>query len=589
MATPGTKRKSKLDPFSAEIIRNHLISTVRTMVETTRRTAYSTLFSEGLDFTCGLFDARGRMVAQALGMPTHTGTLGDTLQNIRDTYQEFHEGDVILHNDPYSGGAHQGDVAVVRPMFVQGELQGFAMNRGHWTDVGGMTPGGWSGTARDVVQEALLIPPVKLYRGGVLNREIKDLVLRNVRMAKQCWGDLQAQIASSIVAERLLGDLIDKYGREAILDGMDAAIDYSRRRFMAALEQLPNGTWEGADHFEDDGHGGGPHLIKVTATKKGRRIVVDFAGSDPQVRGPVNGSMTFTKAAAYAAAMATVDPTAPFNSGIVDLIEVRAPEGCIVNPVYPAPIYCSSADPINKTYEVVLKALGQMAPRRMSAGTYVTGNCMTASGLNPDTGEEFLWLEFESGGCGARPNKDGNDAAWVLMVNCMNESMEVWESRYPVRFEKYEMLTNSAGAGKYRGGLGVCRQMRHLTDTLVSACADRHLIPPWGLDGGREGMPNGFAVIRDGEVSDFPTLCGTLSPAKFSLVPLEADDVVEITVAGGGGYGDPLERDASLVERDVLHGYVSVQAAREEYGVWIDPATGTADPHRTEELRRRVV
>ena len=241
MATPGTKRKSKLDPFSAEIIRNHLISTVRTMVETTRRTAYSTLFSEGLDFTCGLFDARGRMVAQALGMPTHTGTLGDTLQNIRDTYQEFHEGDVILHNDPYSGGAHQGDVAVVRPMFVQGELQGFAMNRGHWTDVGGMTPGGWSGTARDVVQEALM----RGYRG--LDRFRGDCPLRVwlARIVVRVAINHRRSFVRTLKRWMLFGDLErqDGSGKPIPFDPADPSGDFDREAILDVekhIQRLPD-------------------------------------------------------------------------------------------------------------------------------------------------------------------------------------------------------------------------------------------------------------------------------------------------------------------------------------------------------------
>ena len=595
-ASNGPRKKDRSgygtgpDPFTTEIVRSYLQSSVRIMAETTRRTAYSTLFSEGLDFTCAIFDSNGRMVAQALGMPLHAGTLHDTVQNIIKTYVDFEEGDVILQNDPYNGGSHQGDVAVVSPIFHDRELVGFAINRGHWTDVGGMSPGGWSGTARDVVQEALLIPPVKLYKGGTLSREVRDLILRNVRMAKQCWGDIQAQVASNIAAERRFKALIDKYGLTLVRDAMEDAIRYSRRRFTALLDQLPDGAWHGEEFYEDDGHGGGPYRINVTATKKGRKLVIDFAGTDAQARGPINATLTVTKASAYSAVMATVDPGAPLlNAGVLDMIEVRAPIGTIVNPVYPAPVYCCTSDPCHRIFEGVLKALGQAAHHRMTAGTYCSGNCVTAAGTDPESGDEFLWYEFECGGCGARPNKDGNNVEWALMGNLMTESMEVWETRYPVRFERYEMITDSGGAGKYRGGLGVSRQLNHLADTtFTTAFGDRHVIAPWGLEGGKEGRPNSFTVIRGGVEMDFPTMFGTSSPAKFSLIPLKAGDILDVSAGGGGGYSNPLERDPAMVELDVLYEYVSTAAAREQYGVVIDPETGKADARQTEALRKQM-
>ena len=320
MATKGaavqTRRKGRLDPFTAEIMRSYLISTVQEMVETTVRAAYSTCFSEGLDFTCALFDAKARMIAQADGIPVHSGALFDPIEVLVDTYDSFEEGDVIVFNDPYNGGSHQADVVVARPMFLDERMLGFAVNRGHWVDIGGMCPGGWSGTVRHVIQEALIIPPVKLYKGGVLNREIKDFILKNVRLPKQCWGDLHAQIASNIVAERRIHELIRKYGLEMVLEGMEEALAYSRRRIARALEQLPDGVWEGTEHQEDDGHGGGPYKIHVTVKKQGQRVSMDFAGSDPQVRGPVNCTFTETKAACYTALLNVVDPLCTLELGI---------------------------------------------------------------------------------------------------------------------------------------------------------------------------------------------------------------------------------------------------------------------------------
>lgn len=571
--------------FTTEVIRNYLLSTVREMHQTTVRTAYSTCFSEGEDFTCGLFDAQGRMVVQAYGLPAHSGALVDAMDTIRRAYPTMRRGDVILHNDPYNGGSHQADVGVCRPMFVGPRMLGFTINRGHWVDIGGMAPGGWCGTARHVIQEALIIPPVKLYEAGVLRREIKDLVLRNVRMPKQVWGDLQAQLASNIIAERRVATLIEKYGMKAVQAAMEEAIGYSRRRFAKALSECRDGEYSGYEVQEDDGHGGGPYRINVTVRKQGSRVVVDFAGTDRQVRGPINCSFTETKAAAYTAVMAVVDPFVPMNSGVLELIDVLAPEGSLVRPVYPAPVFCSTADPCDKVCEAVLRALAEMAPGRVPAGTYCTGNNITGSGEVPGSEDEFLWYIFESGGCGARSEKDGNSVEWHLMANCKNESMEIWETRYPVQFVEYGMVVDSGGPGKHRGGLGAIRRIKLLEETFITGCADRHEVPPWGLEGGKPGMVNRFTVIRQAAENDLKTLYGIPSASKFTSLPLQREDILSVRQGGGGGYGNPLEREVERVRRDVLNGYVSRARAETEYGVIID-SLGRVDMPATDAHRR---
>ncbi len=581
-----SRKRSKIDPFTAEIMRSYLISTVQEMMETTVRAAYSTCFHEGLDFTCALFDSKARMIAQAYGIPVHAGALFDPIEVMLDTYDSFEEGDVIIFNDPYNGGSHQADVVVARPMFMDNRMLGFAVNRGHWVDVGGMSPGGWSGTVRHVIQEALIIPPVKLYKAGILNREIKDFILKNVRIPKQCWGDLQSQIASNIVAERRLQALIGKYGPDMVQQGMEEALSYSRRRFTRKLSELPDGRWQGVEYMEEDGHGGGPFKIQATLTKKGEKVSVDFSGSDSQVKGPVNCTFTETKAGTYTALLDVIDPFVPMNSGCIEVIEVTAPEASIVNPVYPAPVFATTGDPVNRVHEAVLKAAAQWLPERVTAGSTGTMNDCTGSGDDPEKMDEFIWYLFGPGGLGARATKDGLNADHHAMTNGQIESMEIWETRFPLRFEKFEMITDSEGPGKYRGGLGVSRHVRLLQPTYLSGCPDRHIIPPWGLFEGENGSTNGYSVIRDGQERDFPTLYGTLSAAKVFNLPLQAGDIFHVKAGGGGGYGNPTERDPVLVEYDVLNGYVSPQKAKESYGVWIDPRTGRASPSKTARLRK---
>jgi N-methylhydantoinase B len=578
--------RSTIDPFTAEILRNYLVSTVKEMVTTTVRTAYSTCFSEGEDFTCGLFDRDGRMIAQAAGITVHSGGLTLPVRHFLEKFDHFEAGDVIIHNDPYTGATHQADGAIFRPMFYQGTLIGFAINRGHWTDIGGMAPGGWAGTARHIVQEALRLPATKLYRAGALNPEVRDLIEHNIRFSRQWWGDVQAQIASNITAERRLQALIARYGLDVVLQSFQAAIDYSRRRFLGAMEAMPDSSVSARDiYMEDDGFGGGPYRVQVTITKTPEKIVVDYTGTDPQALATVNCSESVARAATYTPLIAVLDPGVPLNQGIIDLIEYRAPSGCLVRPVYPAPCFVSTADPADRVSEIMQLALSKLLPERVIAGSYATGNNLTAGGYDPERREDFVWYIYESGGCGARATKDGNSVEWHIMSNCKNESMEVWEQRYPVRFLRYELVPDSAGAGKWRGGLGVTRHLELLLPTVLTANADRHVLPPPGLFGGCEGMVNRFSIIRDGQDRTFKEWFGTPSRSKFSNVQAAVGDVLAVTQGGGGGYGDPLERDPALVARDLRDEYVSPERARTDYGVAVDPVKFEVDPLVTNQVR----
>jgi N-methylhydantoinase B len=572
------KRQTELDPFTAEIMRNYLISTVREMVSTTVRTAYSTCFSEGEDFTCGLFDRDGNMIAQAAGIGVHAGGLTLLVRHFLEKVRDFAPGDVIVHNDPYTGATHQADGAIFRPIFYDDTLVGFSINRGHWTDIGGMAPGGWSGTASHVVQEALRLPAVKLYRAGAPNQEIREMIEHNVRFARQWWGDVQAQIASNITAERRLQALIRKNGLDAVFGAFDAAIEYSRARFLHAMQAMPDASVTVNEIcMEDDGFGAGPFRVQITLTKTPEKIVVDFDGTDPQSMSTVNCSQGAARAATYIPLIAVLDHDVPLNQGVLDLIEFRAPVGCLANPTYPAPCFASPADPGDRISEIMLSALGKLLPERVTAGCYATGNNLTAGGYDPERREDFIWYIFESGGCGARATKDGNSAEWHLLANCKNESMEVWERRYPVRFRRYELVQNSGGPGAWRGGLGVTRHLELTLPAAITANADRHVLPPNGLFGGCAGSVNRFSVIRGREDKTFKERFGIPSTSKFSNVPLVQGDVVAITQAGGGGYGDPLARNPQLVADDVLAGYVSLERARLDYGVLLEPVTFAVD------------
>ena len=580
------QKRADLDPFSAEIMRNYLLSTVKEMVTTTVRTAYSTCFSEGEDFTCGLFDRDGNMIAQAAGIAAHAGGLTLPVRHFLDKFGTFEPGDVIIHNDPYTGATHQGDGSIFRPMYYEETLIGFSINRGHWTDIGGMAAGGWSGTARHVIQEALRLPATKLYKAGTLNEEVRDLIEHNVRFSRQWWGDVQSQIASNITAERRIQALIRKSGLDAVLNSFKAARDYSKARFLNAMRAMPNASVTVRDiYMEDDGFGDGPYRLQISLTKTPEKIIVDFAGTDPQSMSTVNCSEGVARAATYAPLLAALDPGTPLNQGVIDLIEFRAPRGCLVNPVYPAPCFASTADPGDRISETMQLAISKLLPERVTAGSYATGNNLTGGGTNPQNGQDFIWYIYESGGCGARATKDGNSAEWHIMANCKNESMEVWEQRYPLRFRRYELVDDSGGPGAWRGGLGTTRHLELTLPTQITANADRHVTPPPGLFGGGDGAANRFGVIRDEKDQTFKEWFGIPSSSKFSNMPLRAGDVLVVTQGGGGGYGDPLLRDPALVAADVRDGYVSLRRALKDYGVVFNDDGRTIDVAATENER----
>jgi N-methylhydantoinase B len=553
------------DLFAAEILRSYLVSTVREMVLTTTRTAFSTCFCHGEDFTCGLFDAGGRMIAQDQGVGVHAGGLGGAIASVqRVAGQTIAAGDVFLHNDPYDGATHQADVCVVRPIFVDGKHKGFAANRGHWTDVGSMSPGGWSGAAEDVVQEGLLLPAVRLYRAGELQRDIAQLVLRNVRLPEQCWGDLQAQIASSVAAERRIAALIDKAGEAGLDAAIDAALAYTERRLLAGLHLIPDGEAWAEDSIEEDGHGNGPIPIKVHIRKTPEGLHADFTGSAPHQMAPINCTLACTRAAVIGTLVATIDPDLPLNDALIERIHVNAPLGSIVNPTYPAPTFGTTADPANRVMETLLLALAQLVPDRVAAGSYSTGQNVTGGGFTA-AGDEFLWYSYQSGGTGAWEGGDGNNGEWHLMANSKNESMEAWEIRYPLRFLEYGLVPDSGGAGRWRGGLGTRRRILLEADTRLSGIADHHFTGAHGTRGAGVGLPNGFGIERDGVTRTLQETFDLESPSKFSNLRARAGDIFVSTQGGGGGVGPAVDRSREEVDRDLLDGYVSPDAVRELY------------------------
>jgi N-methylhydantoinase B/oxoprolinase/acetone carboxylase alpha subunit len=436
-------------------------------------------------------------------------------------------------------------------------LFAFAVNRAHWLDIGGMAAGGWAGTATHVVQEGLRIPPIRLINRGVVDDGLRQLVFSNVRLPVADWADFQSQVASTVVAERRIDALIERYGHDSVKRGMAFALDYSRTRFRHALEAFPDGTWQAEEPFEDDGQGGGPYYLRMTMTKTADRIVADFSESDEQVSAPINASEITTHSAVYVACVAALDPDIPLNSGLIEFIDVVTRPGTIAHAVFPAPVFFSTADPVIKAGETVLKALAQAIPGRITAGSFQTGNNVTGSGVDA-SGHPFQWFSFGPGGLGARDTTDGDNAEWHVMANCTNESVEIWEHRYPLLFEEFSLIPDSGGRGRFRGGLGIRKRMRMLSRTLISSTADRQRLGPWGIDSGERGQPNRYAIVdRDGRVSSVKDRFGLSSNSKFANLPLLSGEQLIIDAAGGGGYGRLEERDPELLAHDIAFGFVT--------------------------------
>jgi N-methylhydantoinase B len=529
---------SGLDPFTQQIIRNYLFSTTEEMIQTTVLTAYSPTFSEGFDFSCALFDCAGKMVIQSRGVGVHLGSLVGAMQAIVAKFPEPQPGDIFITNNPYLA-THQSDVVVCRPMFCDDRHAGYAVNIGHWTDIGGMSAGGCAGTSTHVVQDGLIIPLSRLYRAGVLVEETRDFILANVRLPEDDWGDLMSQISATAIAESRIQLLAQRYGVDAVIDGMSAAIDYSRTRFLAKMQGVPDGVYEAVDYIEDDGLTDARYPIKVKVTKSPQGFVIDFDGTAPQAPTPVNATFTSARASAYAAIVAIVDPATPVNAGVFELIEMWAPERTIVNAVWPAPVYGCTFEMAKRVPETILKAFADRVPERVSAGSHASGNNLAGRARDPKTGEDVVWYNYYEGGQGATTGSDGNDAVYFWGETSHNQPIEVWEHKYQILVDRYCLRDGSGGAGKFRGGHGTVHEYRLLEDHYLSGLGDRHRVAPWGLAGGEAGMPNRWSIRRDGVTTELGELYGLKSPSKFYNVHLQKGDVLIIETGGGGGYGKP--------------------------------------------------
>jgi N-methylhydantoinase B/oxoprolinase/acetone carboxylase alpha subunit len=568
-APQKVQESGKVDSITREIVHGSLMSIAREMGITMVRTSYSVIFSEGYDFSCALLDRWGDMVATANFCPVHLASMAYASRwaIMEIGIDNIHEGDVIIHNDPYRGGTHITDVNVIKPIFYKGKLIAFAANRAHQLDMGGKNPGSF-GDSTEIFQEGIRIPPIKWYDRGIEQRDIFDFLLSNVRLPRVQLGDFKAQLASDVVAERRVRNLCEKYNMNTVSSCMDEIMNYSERRMRAEIDDLPEGSYSFMDFMDNDGVMDEPVIFKAKVEVKGDSVIVDFTGSSKQVRGPINAVYGVTASSTFNALLQVSDPSIPVNQGAFRPVRIIAPRGTVVNANYPAPVQGGNTNTSIMLVSLVIGALAPAVKQKAIAASGGTCNDFICSGTNPSSREKFVYYWFPPTGWGALPQRDGWTAISDPVSNCSDTPIEMMEMLYPVRYDRYELAEDMEGAGRYRGGFGVTHQLTALTELTVSATADRHNFSPYALNGGRPARPNRFLVkTLESSWVTFQKRFGLRSASKFSGVTLHRDDSWMMVTTGGGGYGNPFEREPDRVLQDVQDGLVSRRRAKEVYGV----------------------
>ncbi|HUP32221.1 MAG TPA: hydantoinase B/oxoprolinase family protein [Gaiellaceae bacterium] len=565
-----------LDPVTFEVIRNALVAATDEMVLSLRRSAYSTNIKTRADFSCAFFDADLRSIAQGFTQPVH---LGSMVQQVPRTVTEYGAeyigpGDAIMTNDPFPSGVHLNDINLVSPVHWRGELVGYVANLAHHVDVGGGAPAS-IGAFREVFQEGVIIPPVKVVEAGVLVPDVWKLVLAQIRSKHETGGDLRAQVAANATGVRRVGELLDRHGIETVREAMHELVAYTERRTRAALEKLPHGTYEAEGYVDSDGYSDERVRLHARVELRPDGVRFDVTDSEPQRRAPVNSTFAQTYSACAYAVKCLIDPDLPVNEGFYRLLRVDTRLGTIADCEWPAPVV-GGWETQTRLVEVIFLALSGALPEGVPAGTKGMMCHAGFGAVDPELGY-WCFLETFGGGYGGRFASDGPDAVQAHGQNTENAPVEETERGYPVLVERLELVEDSEGAGRFRGGLGLRKDYFFPRGPVTfTVLADRDREGPWGLFGGLAGHPAEYVLNPDGD----PRRLGSKS-----TVEVQAGDVVSYRTCGGGGYGPPHERDPELVLRDVVEGKVSAERARTVYGVAIDLDERRVDDEETRRLR----
>ena len=577
-----TSSSNNRDPIRLELLKNAFAAISDEMAATVVRTARSYVIKEAMDFSTGLIDAQGNLISQGLCLPMHMGSFPPTIATIIERFQgDMAEGDVYITNDPYTGGGtHLPDIYVFKPIFHEGVLLGFAAAIGHQTDIGGRVAGGNACDNTEIYQEGLRLPPVRLFSRGTISQDLMAILCLNVRLPEKVKGDVMATVAACTRGERAVQGLARKYGAEALRTEMDHLLDYTEKMTRAELSALPDGEWTFEDFLDDDGFSEDAIRIRCRINKQGDQMSVDFAGSSPQVKGSINLPFSMTQSCTWACVRCIMDASLPTNSGFMRVLKVSAEPGTVVFPTTPAPVAARGLTAMRCT-EAIWGALAMMLPAKVFACGAQGDFGVTIAGYDQQA-TPFVLLEFLFGTWGGRPNKDTNDGLSSLAVNYSNSPIEVVEGEQPVRIERYGFRADSGGAGKHRGGVGMVRSYRltGVPDAVLQVRSDRQKFQPYGLQGGGKGaFAANYLTGSSGERVQLP--------GKF-MRTFQRGELYEAILAGGGGWGDPLEREPQLVCEDVVDGKVTANAAASEYGVVLDAQCKKVDEPATVLARKHL-
>ncbi len=573
-----------VDPITFELFKNAIFSIADEMALTVFRTTYSGVLKDNMDYSTGFADADGRLAAQGLTLPGHLGSMPTALAAVMRHYKDdMQPGDVFIMNDPFDGGMHLPDIFIFKPLYHGAERMAFACTICHHCDVGGRVAGSNASDSTEIYAEGLRIAPLKLYEAGKVNKTVMTFIEKNVRLPVQLFGDLRAQLAACHTAETQFAELVARYGAGMTKRYMAELIDYAERLTRAALKELPDGTWSFEDWIDDDGIDyGKPIRLLVTIRKTGDSMVVDWTGTNPQVKGAINNTLSYTMSASYTGVRSVLPQNIPNNEGVFRCIEVICPPGTVGNGVLPAACAARGLTGF-RMVDCMFGALAMMLPDRVKAAGD-GGNTGISIGGWTEARKPYVYVDFTCGAWGARPYADGLDGNSHMFANMASHSIEVTEAEQPLQLLAYEFVPDKAGAGRFRGGVPFKRDYRFLEqEGTLQVRADRKSHRPFGLYGGSPGGPSENYLNPDSD------RCRELE-SKFTMT-IRSGDVFRHVLAGAGGWGDPLERDPALVLKDVRNELLSAGKAETDYGVVVDTARWTVDAgataSRREEIRAR--
>jgi N-methylhydantoinase B len=574
---------SAIDPVTLQVIQARLAGIVQEMQNSLFRTGYSTIIRESQDASCAILNLQGEVVAQHVVLPLHMGAFPACAAGVLKNYAaaEVHEGDAFITNHPYLGGSpHAPDMAVLTPIFYQREWVGFAANLAHKSDIGGPVPGSCWSQAREIYQEGLHLPPGKYVHAYQTSRDLEAVLSANSRTPELVVGDLRGQVGAARLGEKRFQEMMERYGKATILDSFEQLFALTEAKVRGEIASWPDGEGEGERFVDSDGiELDKPVRIHVRIEKHGNDLLFDLTGSADQTKGPANIRPTIVRAACCYLLTCLVDPALPINYGLARCIDIKVREGSVVNPRFPAPVNTYNPT-VHALVEALLEASSQITPHK-KVGDGCSSRSIIIGGRSNKTGKGYVQYEIFGGGSGGRSGKDGVSGTNVNQSNAKIAPIEIIEAEFATRVRRFELIPDSGGPGKFRGGLGFVREYEVLdNDARFSLRSTKHSVAPKGIDGGSDGKP-GMCTLNPG------TDNARVIPSRYSDHVMHPGEVFSLDTPGGGGLGSPLAREPQRVLNDVRNGYVTQQRAREAYGVAIDAADGDfiLNDAQTRELR----